>query len=115
MAAMKWKLPIVSTVAVATMQQRTGHDGLSNSEPNWMWMCGKFVTIGAGRMFFNGLVDNRTKAYMTRIVMFAYLAGGDRVLESVVMVEASLVALLTHKLVRTDSRIRALSFLLNLS
>jgi hypothetical protein len=55
--------------------QRTGHDGLSNTEPNWMWMCGKFVMIGARRMFFNGLVDNRTETSMMRIVMFAFLAG----------------------------------------
>jgi hypothetical protein len=53
-----------------------------------MWMCGKFVMIGAGRMFFNGLVDNRTKTLMTKVVMFAFLAGGDRVLKSVLMVEA---------------------------
>ena len=69
-----------------------------------MWMCGKFVMIGARRMFFNGLVDNRTKTLMTRIVMFAFLAGEDRMLESVVMVEALLVALLMHKLARTNWR-----------
>ncbi len=45
MATAKWKLPVVSMAAVLRMQQMTGHDGLSNSESNWMWMCGKLVTI----------------------------------------------------------------------
>ena len=85
MAATKWKLPVVSAAAVSRTQQMTGHDGLSNLEPNWMWMCGKLVTICAGYMFFDGLVDNRIETLMTRIVMLAFLAGGGRVLESVVV------------------------------
>jgi hypothetical protein len=109
MAAMKWKLPVVSAAAVSMTQRRTGHDGLSNLEPNWMWMYGKLVTIGAGNMFFDGLADDRTETSMTRIIILAFLAGGGCVLELVVIAEALSVALLTHKLARTDSRIQALS------
>ncbi len=71
-------------------------------------------TISAGNMFFDGLAEDRAETLMTRIVIFAFLAGGGRVLESMVIVKASLVALLMHKLARTDLLIRAVSLSLNI-
>ncbi len=80
-----------------------------------MGVCGKLVTIGARRMFFSRLANERTKTLMTRIVMCSFLAGGDLVLESAVIVKVLLLPLLTYKLAKTDFCIFALSLLLNLS